>query len=254
MAMDQLTGAVIRSFFRSYLVGANFNTRGMQNVGLAYAMHPGLSAILKDPASLRQAVKRYVRHYNSHPFWAPCLVGIFLSTEARIASGTFPPAMLDKVKDRTTYTLSAIGDSVFAGSLLIFWALSSACLLLAGQTGAALTEGLIFFIGLQAFKVYSFWRGLLVGFLFLERLKRWDLINWGQRLKYANAALSLWFWILLWPKPVTWMGWTAGMAAVALTARLVHQFHLPRPIPAGTFLAGWALYPALAAALDSWAF
>ena len=140
MAMDQLTRAVIRSFFRSYLVGANFNTRGMQNLGLAYAMYPGLAAIHKDPARLRQAMKRYVRHYNSHPFWAPCLVGIFLSTEARIASGTFPPAMLDKVKDRTTYTLSAIGDSVFAGSLLIFWALSSACLLLAGQAELLLDD------------------------------------------------------------------------------------------------------------------
>ncbi|MCM0754700.1 PTS system mannose/fructose/sorbose family transporter subunit IID [Desulfovibrio aminophilus] len=254
MPADRLTKAVIRSFLRCYLVGANFNPRGMQNIGLVYAMLPGLAAIHEDPARFRQAVKRYVRHYNSHPFWAPCLVGIFLSTEQRIAAGAFPPAMLEKVKDRTTYTLSAIGDSVFAGSLLIYWALSTACLLLAGHAAAAFAEGLVFFIGLQVFKVYTFWRGLRGGFLFLESLKRWDLINWGQRIKYANAALLLWFWILVWPKPVAWQGWLAGMLGLAVTARLVQRFHLPRTIPAVALAALWALYPVVAESLGGWPF
>lgn len=252
MHLDKLTKAVFHSFLRCYLVGANFNTRGLQNIGLSYAMLPGLAAIHEDPDQFRQAVKRYVRHYNSHPFWAPCLVGIFLSTELRIADGTFPPAMLEKVKDRTTYSLSAIGDSVFAGSLLIFWALSTACLLLSGYRGLALVEGVFFFVGLQLFKVYTFWRGLRGGFIFLERLKRWDLINWGQRIKYANAAVLLWFWFLVWPKPITWEGWLAGMGGMALTARLVHQLHLPRAVPAAVLTGAWIFYPYLAQVLGHW--
>ena len=97
-------------------------------------MQPGLEIIHTDPKELRKARKRYVRHYQSHPFWMPCLVGIFLNVEKAIATGSFPPTMLQKVKDTTAYALSAIGDSVFAGSLLIFWALATVCLLLSGFT------------------------------------------------------------------------------------------------------------------------
>ncbi len=243
MRLHPLTAAVIRSFLRCYLVGASLNTRGLQNVGLVYAMLPGLKAIHASPDALRQALKRYARHYNSHPFWTPCLVGIFLAVEMRIASGVFPPAMLVKIKDRTSYTLSAIGDSVFGGSLLIFWALCTTCLLLAGATAWAFLLGVLFFLGLQGFKAYTFARGLRQGFSFLEKLKRWDLINWGQRIKYANAALLLWFWILVWPRPLSWQGWLCGMAGVGLAARLVARHGLPREVPAVALAAGWAAWP-----------
>ena len=36
---------LLSCFWRTYLVGAGFNTRGLQNIGLSYAMDPGLRAI-----------------------------------------------------------------------------------------------------------------------------------------------------------------------------------------------------------------
>ena len=111
---DTRAMAFSRSFMRCYMAGAGFNTRGMQNIGLIYAMQPGLAAIHKNPKDLRAAQKRYVHHYQSHPFWMPCLVGIFLNVESAIAEDRFPPKMFSKVKDTTAYSLSAIGDSVFA--------------------------------------------------------------------------------------------------------------------------------------------
>lgn len=237
--------AYLRSFMRCYLVGAGFNTRGMQNIGLMYAMQPGLRAIHPDPKARKAAQKRYVRHYQSHPFWTPCLVGILLHVENAIASEKFPPKMLTKVKDTTAYTLSAIGDSVFAGSLLIFWALLTICLLLTGLHATALTISLAFLLGLQVFRAYTFWGGVRHGFTFLEQLKRWDLINWGRRVKYANAALLVWLWTLIWPRPYQWWELLVGVGALLLFARYVRTGIVSRVLAVAVFLGLVEFFPVL---------
>jgi len=242
-APDSRAKAYMRSFLRCYMSGAGFNTRGMQNIGLMYAIQPGLSDIYSDPKELKTARKRYVSHYQSHSFWMPCLVGIYLNVESSIASGRFPPKMFAKVKDTTAYTLSAIGDSLFAGSLLIFWALSSICLLLLDQHLLAFLEGFIFFLGLQAFRLYTFTCGVQQGFKFLERLKRWDLINWSQRLKYANAGLLVCLWAIIWPRPVSWWEWVLGVSALLLFGRFVHTGLVGRVFATIAFVALIDLFP-----------
>jgi len=251
MQADTGTMAYVRSFLRCYLSGAGFNTRGMQNLGLMFAMQPGLRAIHSDPRQLKTAQKRYVRHYQSHPFWAPCLVGILLNTEKAIAAGNFPPKMLSKVKDTTAYTLSAIGDSVFAGSLLIFWALLSICLLLAGLPYLAFAVGLSFLTALQVFRAYTFIGGLRHGFRFLEKLKRWDLINWGRRVKYANACLLTWLWTLIWPRPYQWWEMLIGVGALMLFGRYVRTGVLSRVVAVAVFVAFIEFFPAMENAVRS---
>ncbi|WFS62256.1 PTS system mannose/fructose/sorbose family transporter subunit IID [Pseudodesulfovibrio thermohalotolerans] len=240
---DTKTMAFLRSFLRCYLAGAAFNTRGMQNIGLMYAMQPGLRAIHQDPKELRTALKRYARHYQSHPFWTPCMVGILLNVETTISAGHFPAHMLSKVRDTTSYTLSAIGDSVFAGSLLIFWALLTICLLLTGYPVAAFLLGLFMFIGLQAFRAYTFAGGVKQGFRFLEKLRRWDLINWGTKVKYANAALLLWLWTLIWPRPYDWWEFVIGLAALMLFGRYVRTGILSRVLAVAVFVGFIELFP-----------
>lgn len=242
---------LLRCLMRCYLVGAAANTRGGQNIGLAYAMEPGLAAIYAEPQAMKKAVKRYVGHFNSHPFWLPCLVGMFLATEMRIQAGTFPAEMLNKVRNTTAYTLSAIGDSVFAGSLLVFWALCTACLLLADQGTLALLLGIALFLGLQGFRCYVFVAGFRLGLRFLERLKGWDLIDMGQRVKCVNAVLVLWLWIQLWPKPVDWRFWTAGALAFFGVGRLVHLRWLPREGVVALFLVACAIAPHIGAGLGA---
>lgn len=218
-------------FARTYLAGACFNTRGFLNVGLAFAIYPGLQAIYyNDPGALREAKQRYVCHFHTHPFWLPCLVGVFLSAEQLIAAGQLPPAILEKIKNTTSYTLSAIGDSVFAGSLLIFWALSSVCLLLSGARLAPLLLGMVCFWGLQGFRAYTFWLGLRRGFSVLARIRRWDLINWGQRIKYANGVLLICLWWLICPAPVEWRSWMTGTVTICLFGLVAWQRQVPRPV------------------------
>ncbi|WP_419781345.1 PTS system mannose/fructose/sorbose family transporter subunit IID [Maridesulfovibrio sp.] len=224
--------AFVSCFLRSYFVGAGFNTRGLQNIGFSYAMQPGLEAIYDDHSELVKARKRYVKHYNSHPFWAPLLVAIFLSVELQIKEGRFPVQLLDKLKNTTSYTLSAIGDSVFAGSGLIFWALGTVNLLLAGHHTQAMLLGLVLFCGLQIFKGFTFWSGINKGLGFLDELKKWDLINWGERLKYANGFLVLLIWFQLWPRPLNGFEWYGGTAALGLFGWLVATGKIAREIVA----------------------
>lgn len=238
--------AFLGCFLRCYLGGACFNTRGYLNIGLSFAMFPGLSAIHQDPVEFQEAKRRYVRHFHTHPFWLPCLVGIFLSAERLIAAKQLPPAMLEKIRDTTSYTLSAIGDSLFAGSLLIFWALSSVCMLLAGYRALPLAFGATFFLGLQCFRAYTFWAGLRQGFSMLERLRRWDLINWGRRIKYVNAGLVLLVWILVFPRPIGWQDWIFGIGGIALFTRLFRRRIVPREIVVVVFIALTVALPWLA--------
>lgn len=228
----KLGPAFARCFLRSYFAGAGFNTRGLQNIGFSYAMQPGLEAIYDDHADLVKARKRYVKHYNSHPFWAPLLVAIFLSVEVQIRDGRFPVQLLDKLKNTTSYTLSAIGDSVFSGSGLIFWALATVNMLLAGLHLQAMLLGVLMFVGLQTFKVFTFWSGRNKGLGFLDELKRWDLINWGERLKYANGFLVLLIWFQLWPRPLFAYDWFGGTAVLGVLGWLVAIGKIAREVVA----------------------
>ncbi len=230
-------------FLRTYLVGAAFNTRGMQNVGLIFAMEPGLRAIYPDPRRRQAARKRYLKHYNTHMFWTPLLVGIFLSLEDKISRGLFPSHVLDSVKNTTVYTLSAIGDSVFAGSLLVFWSLSTVTLLLGGLGPWALAWACVWFLALQIFKFSTFVVGYREGLKFLLHLKRWNLINWGARLKLLNAVLLGVLLYMCWPGKPQWQIWYPAMAALGLAAWLVSRTRLTRELLVLLVLAVYGVLP-----------
>jgi len=234
---------LLKCLLRTYFVGAGFNTRGMQNVGLAYSMEPGLRAIYRDEERLRAACARYVAHYNTHPFWTPLMVGVFLGVEKKISQGLFPIPLMDKVRGTTIYTLSAIGDSLFNGGLLVLWSLSTICLLLAGFNAAAAAWCVFCFIALQAFKAATFLYGIKEDLSFLSRLKRWNLINWGQRLKIVNSGLLVLLWTLVWPGPIIWYLWAAVIGSMAGPAWIVMRLHISREVLGALLLAAYLSYP-----------
>ena len=214
------TRVLLQIFLRTYMVGATFNTKGMQNVGLAYVMDPGLRVIYgADSHALKQARGRYLKHYNTHPFWTPLLAGIFLSMEKKIALGMVPADILPKLRATTVYTLSALGDSFFGGSFLVLWSLVGVNLAAAGCIGALVLWICLCLMGLQIFKMYTFARGYAQGLSFLQRLKSWNLIDWGGRLKLANSLLLALFLLQAAPAEGLWtLAWGACAGLLALAA------------------------------------
>lgn len=230
-----------RCLARSYLVAAAFNTHAMQAIGLTYALDPALRVIHREAGALARARSRYLQHYNTHPFFTPLLMGIFLSLELKIARGELNEDSLDSAKQAVVYTLSAIGDSVFGGGVMVLWALCTACLLVAGHGWSALALGFFLFGLVQAFKAAGFGWGLARGFSVLPRLKSLDLINWGRRVKLLNAGLLVLFWWLIWPRPVALAGWLAWAAGLCAAAYACQSGKLPRGLALLALLAVYSL-------------
>ncbi|MFW6415352.1 MAG: PTS system mannose/fructose/sorbose family transporter subunit IID [Thermodesulfobacteriota bacterium] len=217
-------------FFRTYFIGACINLRGLQNIGLSFAMEPGLQELYSDFKDLKKARKRYLSLYNTHPFWTPLLVGYFLFLESKISKGVMAPVSLDKIKTTTIYTLSAIGDSFFGGSLLIFWALVCICLLLSGGYLGALLWFALFFILLHVFKFITFWLGWTQGLAFLKKLQQIDLMGWGQRIKFLNMLLLLCLWYTISPWKMEGEKFLLGSAGLAVTGYIVYKQFISREI------------------------
>ncbi len=234
---------LLRCFLRSYFVYAAYNSRGMQNIGFTYAIDPGLRAIHRSPGDLLAARVRYIRHYNCHPFWTPLLLGVFLHTEAAIAAGRLHPAAFTGIKDVTINTLSALGDSMFGGTLIVTWALSSALLISRGHPMVALSVSVSLFIMLQLFKLAGFLAGLSRGLSILFWLRKINLINWADMLKLINALLLVLF-LSQALRPELRPGlWVLAMGAIILAAWLTSRVHFPRIVIAlSTFAVALTLY------------
>lgn len=219
-------------FLRSYLLGAVFTPQGMQSLGITHALEPGLAELYPNPEDLLRARQRYIRHFNTHPLGAPFLLGLFLNLEQLIARGTLPEEALHNLKDTAGYTLSAIGDSVFSGTLMPFWVLASACLALSGLPWGAVAFTVCLFAGFQVFRLASFYFALQHGLAALERLRGFDIINWGERLKYCNAlllALLLGLTANLSHNIFVWAIFCAGLPVMGYF--LVLKTNMPRALP-----------------------
>lgn len=188
---------LLHCFLRSFLVGAGMNGRGMQNIGLLFALWPGLKSIHSTPEARRLAYRRYAGHYNCHPLWTPLLIGMFLRLEDLHSRGLLPAEMLDRLRNATVHTLSAIGDSFFEGSLLVFWAVSTSLLAVNGGFIPALVWCIVFTTATILFKCYVFFLGWRSGLSALNNVKCWNLINRGDTLKMINAVLCAALFTLL---------------------------------------------------------
>ena len=235
--MDALRPSLlVRCFLRTYLVAAAYNPRGLQNIGFTFAIEPALEALYGPGQALRSARMRYVRNYNCHPFWTPMLLGIFLHMENAIAEGRTDPGLLTNLKDTTANALSAIGDSLFNGTLLSTWALVTSCLVLAGMPVVAGVFTLLLFCLLQAFKMVTFVVGLRKGMAVLLSLRKLDLINWGDRFKCVNAVLLAVFLHLALPG-VPVLAWGGVGLYLLLAGWIVGKIHIPRVFVALILLA-----------------
>ncbi len=237
------TRTLLQIFLRTYMVGATFNTKGMQNVGLAYIMDPGLRALYgADLSALKQARGRYLKHYNTHPYWTPLLVGIFLSMEKKIALGMLPADILPKLRSTTVYTLSALGDSFFGGSFLVLWSLVGVNLAAADRIWLLALWIALCLGGLQFFKMYTFGRGYAQGLSFLQRLKSWNLIDWGQRLKMVNGVLVSLFLLQVAPQGgLRTLAWAlcAGFLALGSVLRTRDRAFFLAALVLGGLVAPW---------------
>jgi len=197
MSFDQKKYLILLAcFLRTYLINSVFNLKGLQSIGFLYALDPGLKQLYPDSKALNQARRRYLTPYNCNYFFLPLLIGLFLHCEQLMCNQQLSVQQYQTLKATTISTLSAIGDSFFSGSLIPCWSLCAALLISLGWYNF-----LIFFIVFsvlffQLVRLYFFYLGYTKGLLIVVQLKKWNLINWGQYLKFLNLGLILSFVLL----------------------------------------------------------
>ncbi len=235
----------LHCLFRVWFMGAAMTTHGMQHLGLLYALDPGLSHLHKDEQELSLARGRYLGHVNTHPFMAPILVGFLLSVEGLVAMHKMSAQHMPGLINTTAETLSAIGDSFFSGTLMVFWALVTTLFILQDLAWAAITWSGLLLICLLIFRVSFFFLGLRQGLMALNRLSKLNLINKASGLKIINAILIAIIYGIICAKSNTGFMWTnffAGVLLISLGAFLINTVHVPRVLLISLGFLGFLFY------------
>jgi PTS system mannose-specific IID component len=72
---------LIRIYFRSFLIQASWNYRGMLNLGFLFTILPGLYRLHRTREDRLKAAVRHLDFFNTHPYLASYAVGATLSAE-----------------------------------------------------------------------------------------------------------------------------------------------------------------------------
>ena len=225
------TRTALSCLARSCCINAAVTARGMQQLGLLFALEPALRHLYPDAEAQAQAAAHYSAHSNTHPYMLPFYMGLLLNIEEQVAQGKLPSNALDTVRRTLGTTLSAVGDGFFEGGVFPCWALCCICLLLAGHTLPAILLTALLAVALLAFRTGTFFFALRYGLAALAWLKRLGLINWTGRIKVVNACLLTVAAAMLLPyggDRHTLLWCMGGGAAVLAAAWIIGRLHLPR--------------------------
>lgn len=226
------TSVALHCLARCGCINAAISTRAMQEIGLLFALEPAIMALYPPGKKRQEALLRHVGHSNTHPYMMPLFLGITLSLESQVASGSLPAAALGSVNRTLSTTLSALGDGFFEGAVLPCWSLACVIFALCGHIWSAIILTMLLVAGMVAFRIGIFFYGLRHGVAALQWLKRLALIDWAGRIKHLNAVMLA---LLLGVTPWTghsfpWLLCVPALLCAAAAAIFTWRMRLPRII------------------------
>jgi mannose PTS system EIID component len=179
-----------RVFRRSLFLQASWNPKGMQNLGLAWALYPGLVWLYPDRTARKAAVLRHLTPFNTHPYVAAAIVGGCLYHEERIARAEEGPERVQAFKRALMGPLAALGDGFFWLSLKP--AVGALCCALVPLLGgwAALLFVVLYNTVHFALRIKLFRLGVHLGDRLVEGIAEERLPTWGARLRAVAAACA----------------------------------------------------------------
>lgn len=179
---------LLRVFLRSLFLQASWNPRGMQNLGLAYALFPALQRLYPSQEAQAAAVQRHLVFFNTHPYVAAAIVGGVIFHEERIARGEEPPDRVVAFKAALMGPLAALGDGFFWLSLRP--AVGAVCAALAPWIGA--WAAVVFLVAYNlvhlTLRARLYLLGLTHGDRLIEGVAKTNLPARGAQLRMVAAA------------------------------------------------------------------
>jgi len=96
--------------WRSFFIQAAWNFKGMQNLGFTHAIIPGIREV--SPGSLEESIARHLAFFNTQPYMAPTIIGVYLHLHEQGRQDMIP-----KFAPSLPGSLAALGDTFFWATL-----------------------------------------------------------------------------------------------------------------------------------------
>lgn len=185
-------GTVFRVLVRSLLLQAAWNLDRMQNLGVAYALEPGLEALYPAPEARERALRRHLEVFNTHPYMASVVMGVVLHLEERLGEqGAELERQLRSLRLGLLGSYGAVGDG-------LFWAALRPLALMMGAVASVLWPPWvvvvlvlgIFNAGHVLARVGGFLLGYQEGVGAISRVKELNLPRWTRRIRLVTVGLA----------------------------------------------------------------
>ena len=140
--------------WRSMFLQGSWNYERMQNGGWAYSLIPALKKLYPSGEEAKEALKRHLEFFNTHPYVAAPIIGVTLALEEERANGAdIDDAAIQGVKVGMMGPLAGIGDPVFWFTVRPIVGAIAASL----ATGGSIISPLFFFIVWNAIRIAFLW-------------------------------------------------------------------------------------------------
>ena len=140
--------------WRSMFLQGSWNYERMQNGGWAYSLIPALKKLYPSGDEAKEALKRHLEFFNTHPYVAAPIIGVTLALEEERANGgDIDDAAIQGVKVGMMGPLAGIGDPVFWFTVRPIVGAIAASL----AVGGSIIAPLFFFIVWNAIRIAFLW-------------------------------------------------------------------------------------------------
>ncbi|MCY0562605.1 PTS mannose transporter subunit IID [Klebsiella pneumoniae] len=152
-----LIGAVLGDMKTGIIIGGTLEmiALGWMNIGAAVAPDAALASISK------QAIKRHLEFFNTHPYVAAPVLGVTLAMEEQRANGAeIDDGAINGIKVGLMGPLAGVGDPIFWGTVRPVFAALGAGIAMSGS----LLGPLLFFILFNAVRLLTRYYGVAYGY------------------------------------------------------------------------------------------
>ncbi len=179
-----------RVFLRSLFLQGTWNFERMQNLGFCYSMFPVLSEVHGEGEEMKDAVKRHLEFFNTHPYMASLIIGTVVRLEEEVGKGVVDKEDVNSFKTGVMGSCGAIGDSLFWGAIKPFAAVAGVCL-----AAVNLIVSPIFFLVLYNvphlwMRIFGIYRGYRNGADVFSAIRGINFTGMMARLRFMTVILS----------------------------------------------------------------
>ena len=161
--VKKLTPGDIRGvFIRSNLFQGSWNFERMQALGFCFSMVPAIRRLYpENNEERRQAIKRHLEFFNTHPYVAAPVLGVTLAMEEQRANGApIDDGAINGIKVGLMGPLAGVGDPIYWGTVRPVFAALGAGIAMNGS----LLGPLLFFILFNAVRLLTRYYGVAYGY------------------------------------------------------------------------------------------